>query len=1082
MKKRALSLVLAIAMVCTMLPEITMQASAETITSGTSQEGFHWELDSEGTLTISGTGPMKDYYPAGDGPTSWVDANLGTDYKGPYNDQVKRVVLSQGITNIGKSAFHFCKAITSVEIPDSVTSIGEYAFSCCTNLQDVAIPNGVTTIGELAFDGSGLTSIIIPESVVSIGSLAFSWCEDLESIRFMGNAPVFGDGKYMDVFEDVNATVYYPHDNPTWTADVMQNYGGLITWMPYEDEDEPSIDPDKCDVSMYIPVVEACIDERQYSSLDHDDQQECRGLLYDLNNDGQSELVLQYIADRDIAFEIWSIIEGKLVCVSSAETFSGGLEANGGIGIGEYNGAYYVAYMWENTGMEAFNELEMIYEITDNVYELSQSVNSYDLENTKVLISSNYYWKHGGQPEGLVFPELISYLQNSNSQAMLYTVEEIEQMVADYYNRHYQDEAYPGTYVVFHGETTVSGNTCNMVVRFQSSSSSPTTAANVLVAFVSVDMRTGVMIIETMDSDVEVQLFNSNEEATPETPKYVICAYSANVDLTVSLGEEMRVSYAMFINGEHTETWDKPALAIANDDIISVTQCEKSDIGYAVTVQGKRAGATHLTVTDGDSGASVTISITVRDTYATPLSYIIDDVPSFTPEISLAKDVQTNIWDCYGLYVNDFPDADEIQMVDGNYLLEFNIYNENSMYGSIDVYDKYNNWIRSYPIEKYTGVQGMYDTLEGLQYLVKDTISGNLLNYTSDSQSAYTRAKICVPEGGRFTISNNYLQSPGAYLYNSIDIIFTGANLSSDMMGFFDEIANQITNNTSFRDEFIRILTDEFGGVALKFSTEVAIGDYGAIAKLCSDRFLDIMDVFEIDFWGLAELYFNVAEEVLKEFLPEFIEKPLDAIFAIQKFTDAICQIDDIKDSPNQPYIIMYTPEAGKGMTTMNGVTVIPGEGAFADNAVLQVFRISDSGNIIASDSGFVVDQYELYHICYTVDNNKVQPNGNVTIKIPVPHTFNRDSCDVYHQQPDGSWEIVNARIEGEFIVFEVDHFSLFAVVNSSEDNGMTQNNVSEETDQENSDGMSIPVGIIGVVAAGILIAIAVVIVIKKRK
>ena len=31
----------------------------------------------------------------------------------------------------------------------------------------------------------------------------------------------------------MHAVAYYPADNPTWTSDVLQNYGGTITWVPY---------------------------------------------------------------------------------------------------------------------------------------------------------------------------------------------------------------------------------------------------------------------------------------------------------------------------------------------------------------------------------------------------------------------------------------------------------------------------------------------------------------------------------------------------------------------------------------------------------------------------------------------------------------------------------------------------------------------------------------------------------------------------------------------------------------------------------------------------------------------------------
>ena len=63
------------------------------------------------------------------------------------------------LTRIGASAFHGCRGLTSVTIPDSVTSIGEDAFRYC----------------------GGLTSVTIPDSVTSIGDAAFSKCENLDS-------------------------------------------------------------------------------------------------------------------------------------------------------------------------------------------------------------------------------------------------------------------------------------------------------------------------------------------------------------------------------------------------------------------------------------------------------------------------------------------------------------------------------------------------------------------------------------------------------------------------------------------------------------------------------------------------------------------------------------------------------------------------------------------------------------------------------------------------------------------------------------------------------------------------------------
>ena len=59
MKKKLLSIVLALSMICALVP---IMASAETTaTSGTCGENVTWTLSDDGTLTISGTGDMEDY-------------------------------------------------------------------------------------------------------------------------------------------------------------------------------------------------------------------------------------------------------------------------------------------------------------------------------------------------------------------------------------------------------------------------------------------------------------------------------------------------------------------------------------------------------------------------------------------------------------------------------------------------------------------------------------------------------------------------------------------------------------------------------------------------------------------------------------------------------------------------------------------------------------------------------------------------------------------------------------------------------------------------------------------------------------
>ena len=102
--------------------------------------------------------------------------------------------IPDGVTSIGRGAFHWCKELTSIMIPDGVTSIGDEAFSCCYSLRSVSIPDGVTSIGDDAFYSCYyLRSITIPGSVTSIGEDAFSQCDRLTSITIPDSVTSIGN-------------------------------------------------------------------------------------------------------------------------------------------------------------------------------------------------------------------------------------------------------------------------------------------------------------------------------------------------------------------------------------------------------------------------------------------------------------------------------------------------------------------------------------------------------------------------------------------------------------------------------------------------------------------------------------------------------------------------------------------------------------------------------------------------------------------------------------------------------------------------------------------------------------------------
>ena len=103
------------------------------------------------------------------------------------------VTFGANVTEIGKQAFYGCTGLTEIAIPNSVTNIGESAFSGCTGLTEIAISSSITTIDNYVFyNCAGLTEIAIPNGVTTIGSSAFSGCTGLTEITIPSSVTTIG--------------------------------------------------------------------------------------------------------------------------------------------------------------------------------------------------------------------------------------------------------------------------------------------------------------------------------------------------------------------------------------------------------------------------------------------------------------------------------------------------------------------------------------------------------------------------------------------------------------------------------------------------------------------------------------------------------------------------------------------------------------------------------------------------------------------------------------------------------------------------------------------------------------------------
>ena len=134
----------------------------------------------------------------------------GKDYQVYFADNVNPGTAK--ITVIAKTDSDYTGTATKTfeirkSLPENATVIEPGAFSNCTNLVNLNIKENVTEIGDNAFADS----------------------KNLQNIYFYGNSPKLGN----NIFKNVTATVYYPYTDKTWSLDILRDYGGNITWVPW---------------------------------------------------------------------------------------------------------------------------------------------------------------------------------------------------------------------------------------------------------------------------------------------------------------------------------------------------------------------------------------------------------------------------------------------------------------------------------------------------------------------------------------------------------------------------------------------------------------------------------------------------------------------------------------------------------------------------------------------------------------------------------------------------------------------------------------------------------------------------------
>ena len=148
----------------------------EVLKTGQCGENIYYVLYANGKLLLRGTGATYDY--------------TSHDSVFYQNEQIKEIVLSNGITGLGDRLFYHCANAKTVSLPATLTSIGDAAFAqedaaigYTAGLTSVTIPQAVTAIQSFAFQHTAIAEVTVPASVKTWGKYAFSGCAKLKTAR-----------------------------------------------------------------------------------------------------------------------------------------------------------------------------------------------------------------------------------------------------------------------------------------------------------------------------------------------------------------------------------------------------------------------------------------------------------------------------------------------------------------------------------------------------------------------------------------------------------------------------------------------------------------------------------------------------------------------------------------------------------------------------------------------------------------------------------------------------------------------------------------------------------------------------------
>lgn len=549
-----------------------------------------------------------------------------------------------------------------------------------------------------------------------------------------------------------------------------------------------------------------------------------------------------------------------------------------------------------------------------------------------------------------------------------------------------------------------------------------------------------------VEAERAINYLNSLDSLLNEDSKNGLVVYSDYSTRELSVGSIITLGAVVLSDGNPVGNASEITFQIADPSILRVISTDDRDQYRYVKFEGLEAGTTNVAFNDSATGSTVVVPVTVFENRFH--SYTLSNIPTQRIDKYL-----TNFYNVNGLYVDSY---EYTVNADQSATVSFDVYNTNYSYGTVEVFDENGNLKDAVLIDKMTSSNTGFKeaVLDNLGYLVRDIFQGDLLSYRQESGfSKMTSVCVKVPKNGYITICMDPEESSVVGLVNYADLLLSMLDLTGEITGFSakskefsGKLTAKIVNEKIFAeivsdsDKMTQTLWKNIGKETLVTSESMGNFVDTAIRNLSEFGLLDVIRS------TASDCGWSIGEKVFTDLAGPF-GMALKIMFSVGKVENIVIQHHDVTHLAGCGCIVIQNQ--GGGIRSCQQIKV-ENEDGFDDDTALNVFSVTLEADVLDLVEKYRPEIYDkiiggvtyTYNISLMKDGNETQPDGEVTVYIPIPDelkvlAYAGELTDgglpvnikIYRIEEDGTLTEMDARVEDGCFVFTTDHFSLYTIV-----------------------------------------------------